>query len=66
MIFLRQAGHQEVLVVLNFSELAMELDINDHRVHGTFREIFSDVEQDFSTDREVILDGFGYKVFEKG
>jgi glycosidase len=66
MIFLRQAGHQEVLVVLNFSELAMELDINDHRVHGAFREIFSDKEQDFSTDREVVLDGFGYKVFEKG
>ena len=64
-IFLRQAGHQEVLVVLNFSELAMELDINDHRVHGHFREIFSGEVQDFSVDRSVVLDGFGYRVFEK-
>ncbi len=63
--YLRIHEGQEIVVILNFGADALDLNVNDHRVHGNFLEIFSGHAHNFTAERTVTLDGYGYLVFEK-
>ena len=63
--YIRKNGDDEVLVLLNFSKEEVQFSINDEELNGTFKELFTKVEQDFSIQKEYELPVSGYAVFVK-
>lgn len=63
--FLRRNGVREVLVFLNLSEDELSVNITDERVNGKFREVFTNEITDFDNNRELELNFWEFKVFEK-
>ena len=64
--FLRKKEEREVLVLLNLSgnnELFVE--IMDDKVTGIFKNIFSESIHDFSEEKKIRMQAWGYLVFEK-
>ena len=63
--YIRKNGDDEVLVLLNFSKEEVQFSLNDDELSGTFSELFTKVEQDFSIQKEYDLPLSGYAVFVK-
>lgn len=63
--YIRKNGDDEVLVLLNFSKSEVQFSLNDEQLTGTFNELFTKVEQDFSIKKEYELPVSGYAVFVK-
>jgi len=63
--FLRRKDNDEVLVVLNFSAVALSLPVSDLLIQGVFRNIFTEAIINCSTTPAIELDAWGYGVFEK-
>ncbi|MET0392643.1 MAG: alpha-amylase family glycosyl hydrolase [Chitinophagaceae bacterium] len=64
--YLRRNGGREVLVVINLSYTPkLTLALEDERVTGTFRNVFSGSSQDFTGSRTLELAAWEYLVFEK-
>ncbi len=63
--FLRKNGENEVLVLLNFSDENISLEINNNILGGRFKNVFADETKDFSTDKKVEMSGNSYLVFAK-
>ena len=64
--FLRTYGRKEVLVILNLSEHDKPLvRIKDEFVTGSFVNIFSKVERDFTDEKFFSLRAWEYQVYEK-
>ena len=63
--YIRKNGDDEVLVLLNFSKEEVQFSINDEELTGTFNELFTKVELDFSIQKEYELPVSGYAVFVK-
>ncbi|HMO33317.1 MAG TPA: alpha-amylase family glycosyl hydrolase [Lacibacter sp.] len=61
--FLRKAGQREVLVLLNFSEEQLRVDVSDQRVRGTFTDLFSGEAVEMTGHRQ--LKPWGYAVLYK-
>lgn len=65
-VYLRKYKEREVLVVINFSyETSLNFWIADDKVSGVFRDVFTSVTRDFTTDRTFSLEAWAWKVFEK-
>ena len=60
--FLRCNGQAQVLVLLNFSNQAIQLSLYDQRVHGSFTDLFHGSRVDFEAGRQIILPAYGYRV----
>ncbi|MEI6946102.1 alpha-amylase family glycosyl hydrolase [Paraflavisolibacter sp. H34] len=65
LVYVRKNGHRQVLVLLNFSGGPLHLAIDDRRVTGVFRDVFSGEEKDLSQSKAFELEGWGYRVLEK-
>ncbi|MFZ9387729.1 MAG: alpha-amylase family glycosyl hydrolase [Chitinophagaceae bacterium] len=64
--FRRQSGTREVLVLLNFSSEKIDRVVTgDSDIGGRFTDLFSGTEQDFTTEKFVELDAWGYRVFSR-
>lgn len=63
--YLRQNGEQAVLTVLNFSPHQIDLHFYDEQLQGLFTEVFNKMANDFSNDKTLSLQPWGYYVFEK-
>jgi glycosidase len=63
--FLRKSGEREVLVLLNLTPAKTVFQINDSRVNGTFREIFSGTSNDLSKSNSIEIQPWGFLVYEK-
>ena len=64
--FLRRSGGREVLVLLNLCEYEhWDFTIRDEKVGGSFRELFSEAERDFSADGNVGLKPWSHMVWVK-
>jgi len=64
--YLRKKDNKEVLTVLNLSsEEDLRFDILDENLAGSFKNVFSGIIKDFTKERSVELDGWGFLVFEK-
>lgn len=63
--YIRKNGDNEVLVLLNFSKSDVQFSVNDDELTGTFNELFTKVEQNFSLQKEYELPVSGYAVFVK-
>lgn len=63
--YLRKNGDREVLVVLNMSKEAVNFDIEDDRVSGSFRNVFEKTKRDFSQGKNFNFRVTDYAVFEK-
>ena len=61
--FLRQHHHQQVLVLLNFTNESQTFYINDQRIAEGMSEIFT--QQTLPANRRIELPPFGYQVYEK-
>jgi alpha-amylase len=61
--YMREHGVDEVIVVLNFS--AVDVDVSIQGVNGGFQEIFSRSLIDTSNSLDIHLQSWGYFVFEK-
>src|SRR5262249_27705838 len=61
--FLRKHEEKEVLVILNFSNKDVRFSLDS--VNGTFRDIFSGAETDFSSNKSFQMNAWEYRVFEK-
>ncbi|MDP9230439.1 MAG: alpha-amylase family glycosyl hydrolase [Bacteroidota bacterium] len=64
--FLRKNENKEVLVILNLSEEPhLHFNIDDTRLTGKFKNIFSGAENDFTTEKNFEIQAWDYLVFEK-
>jgi len=61
--YLRKNGHDEILVVLNLSSMGLGFSIND--ITGKFKEVFSGLEKDFSTDGNFGMRAWEFLLLEK-
>src|SRR6185503_16708162 len=61
--FLRKNKKDEVLVVLNFSP--GEINFQVKAVHGVFRNVFGGNDVNFDREEHVLLNPWGFLVFEK-
>lgn len=62
--YLRQTGNHAILVVLNLSAYRhWDFSIRDARLTGSFTELFSGKEQDFSIDAGIDLEPWSYGVW---
>lgn len=63
--FFRKNEESEVLVLLNFSQDHIALEIQDDSLSGSFKNIFSGSMIDFSIDKMMEAEPWAYLVFEK-
>jgi len=64
--YLRKNGNDEVLVLLNLSKNdSLQFTINDERVQGKFKGLFSDEERDFSQNKSFRMQAYDYLVLIK-
>ena len=63
--YLRKNGAREVLVLLNMSKENVHCAINDDRLTGKFKDIFYNVDADFTSQKEFDLQPWQYLVYEK-
>jgi len=61
--YLRKNGHDEVLVILNFSTVDVQFSISG--IGNRFKDIFSTQERDLINDRNFEMKAWEYLVFEK-
>jgi glycosidase len=65
LVYIRKNEEKQVLVLLNLSGNEENLIIDDHRVKGKFKEVFSGEEKDLTGKKSFQLKGWEYKIFEK-
>lgn len=65
--FLRKSGSREVLVVLNMSGSFDKLffDIQDDKVTGIYKNVFSGAANDFTKERSFVMAPWEFLVYEK-
>jgi glycosidase len=64
--FLRKKGDKEVLVVLNLSaQTDLHFDINDEKVTGLYKNIFSGAANDFTSQKSFEMQAWEFLVYEK-
>jgi alpha-amylase len=64
--YLRKNNGREVLVLLNLSpQNDLHVTINDEIVTGIFRNIFTNISGDFTSDKRFEMPAWGYFVYEK-
>lgn len=62
--YAREKGKHTVVVVLNLSATPdLHFEITDPRIKGRFRNLFSDAENDFTTDRAFEMQAWDYLVY---
>ncbi|RYG28457.1 MAG: 1,4-alpha-glucan branching protein, partial [Chitinophagaceae bacterium] len=65
-VYLRKKGDREVLVVLNFSnEAKLRITLDDDRVKGSFKDVFSGTTHNFDNNKTFDLEAWAYRVYEK-
>lgn len=62
-VFVRRYNEEEVVVILNFSEQEIKFHINDFRVRGIYKNLFSGKTKDIRSDFSI--HPWGYKVLYK-
>jgi alpha-amylase len=55
--YVRKEGEKEVLVVLNFFNKQLRIEMYDERVRNIYRDVFSEESKDFSSSRSLMLPG---------
>lgn len=64
--YVRKNGDREVLVILNLSaNQPLNVEVSDAHLSGKFKNVFTGTETDFSTNRSLQLQEWGYQVYEK-
>lgn len=64
--YLRKNGDNEVLVILNFSGVSpVRFHLKEERVTGVYRNVFSGTTHDLTNEREIELQAWEYRVFER-
>ena len=64
--YLRKNGGREVLVILNLSsENDLDVEFLDAKVTGTFKNVFSEDANDFTTEKKIEMQAWEYLVYEK-
>jgi len=64
--FIRKNGNDEVLVLINLSKEKPIISLGgDHKIAGSFIDIFNGSRADFSKSNTFVLNPWGYLVFEK-
>jgi len=65
MAFIRKYGHAEILVILNLSPEYFWTEVTDIHLTGTFTNVFSGADFDFSSNKFFELLPWGYLVYQK-
>lgn len=63
--YLRKSGSSEVLVLLNMSKEKLRFELKDAAVTGHFSNVFSKVDNDFTTEKYFEMQPWEYLVYEK-
>jgi len=63
--FIRRKSDSEVFVILNFSQHPVTFNFNGNELKGIYTDIFSKGKVIFSSDNQIELPQWGYKVYEK-
>ncbi|MES2893944.1 MAG: alpha-amylase family glycosyl hydrolase [Bacteroidota bacterium] len=63
--YLRKNGDREVLVLLNLSSQPANFTLNPDHLVGTFKEVFTNTQQDVNTDKTFALKPWEYLVYQK-
>ena len=63
--YLRKKENSEVLVMLNLSSHLVRFDLKDSWVQGSFRELFTGIENDFSVHKNFEMEGWAYRVYQR-
>ena len=65
MSYLRKNGDKEVFVILNMSKETVQYKIEDDKVNGKYKNIFTKMNSEISNGKEFELKPYSYLVFEK-
>jgi cyclomaltodextrinase / maltogenic alpha-amylase / neopullulanase len=63
--FVREKDNDKVFVVLNLSDQELEVSPKGDLFHGSYTELFSEAPWQFGQDASLIIDPWGYFVFEQ-
>ncbi len=63
--FLRKNGEDEVLVIINFSDENISLEMNDNELNGNFKNVFANDSKDFAVDKKLNIQPWSFLIFEK-
>ena len=63
--FLRKNNNREVLVILNFSKEALQINIDEEKLNGQFRNVFTNEVRELSTHTEFRIGAWDYMLYEK-
>lgn len=63
--YLRKNGDREVMTVINFSDHLVKFDLLPNWLQGSFREVFTGVETDFSITRNFEMEPREYWVYTR-
>lgn len=63
LVYVRERGQNQVLVVLNLSASAQEIKFTDSATAGKFQDLFEGKTVNFKADKSFQVPAWGYKVF---
>jgi len=63
--YCRRTEVGEILVVLNFSPASIELQIKDHSLHGSYKNIFTNEAINLPAQHSLSMEAWDFAVFEK-
>jgi alpha-amylase len=63
--YMRKNGDREVLVLLNLSPFDNLFTITDEMILGVFKNVFTNIINNFSAEKKLEIPAWGYLVFEK-
>ena len=63
--FIREKDNNKVFAVFNLSAQNQSIKINDNKIEGTYRDLFTDQSSSITSGYNIKLPAWGYKIFVK-
>jgi glycosidase len=63
MCYVRKAGERNVMVLLNLSGKPQSFDFENQELKGMYNELFSEEKRDFTNNKNIKMEPWGFQVF---
>ncbi|MEJ2613983.1 MAG: alpha-amylase family glycosyl hydrolase [Ignavibacteriaceae bacterium] len=63
--FIREKDNNKVFAIFNLSAQNQNIKINDNKIEGTYKDLFADQSNSLTSDYNIELPAWGYKIFVK-
>ncbi|MFZ0456288.1 MAG: alpha-amylase family glycosyl hydrolase [Ignavibacteriaceae bacterium] len=63
--FVREKDNNKIFAIFNLSAQNQNIKVNDNKIEGTYKDLFADRNNSLSSDFNIELPSWGYKIFVK-